>query len=90
MESSGATTSNTLSNAGMYLFLSLSIHARFPIVSLKLSVLTHWPNSLEKEQPRRATPWRMLEHPWMVEMEGKKVKMANFLEQVWGWKEINS
>lgn len=43
---------------------------------------------LEKEPPRRATPWRMLEHPWMVDMKGKKkVNMANFLKQVWDWKE---
>lgn len=43
--------------------------------------------SLEKEPPRRATPWRMLEHPWMMDMKGKKVNMANFLKQVWDWKE---
>ncbi|KAI4211352.1 MAG: hypothetical protein LQ351_005907 [Letrouitia transgressa] len=43
--------------------------------------------SLEKEPSRRATPWRMLEHPWMVEMKTKKVNMAHFLAQVWDWKE---
>lgn len=43
--------------------------------------------SLEKEPPRRATPWRMLEHPWMVEMKGKKVNMERFLKQVWDWKD---
>lgn len=43
--------------------------------------------SLEKECPRRATPWRMLEHPWMVEMKSKKVNMAHFLKQVWDWKD---
>ncbi|KAL9618934.1 MAG: hypothetical protein Q9160_006398 [Pyrenula sp. 1 TL-2023] len=42
---------------------------------------------LEKEPPRRATPWRMLEHPWMVEMKSKKVNMAHFLKQVWDWKD---
>ncbi|KAI1961966.1 Protein kinase C signaling pathway involved MAPKK protein [Ophidiomyces ophidiicola] len=42
---------------------------------------------LEKEPPRRATPWRMLEHPWMVEMKNKKVNMAHFLKQVWDWKD---
>ncbi|KAJ5713694.1 MAP kinase kinase MKK2/SSP33 [Penicillium malachiteum] len=41
---------------------------------------------LEKEPPRRATPWRMLEHPWMQDMKTKKVNMANFIAQVWGWK----
>lgn len=29
----------------------------------------------------------MLEHPWMVEMKGKKVNMAHFLKQVWDWKD---
>lgn len=43
--------------------------------------------SLEKEPPRRATPWRMLEHPWVQEMSNKKVNMANFIKQVWDWKE---
>ncbi|KAI4191790.1 MAG: hypothetical protein LQ346_004611 [Caloplaca aetnensis] len=42
---------------------------------------------LEKEPSRRATPWRMLEHPWMVEMKSKKVNMEHFLKQVWDWKE---
>ncbi|CRG85820.1 mitogen-activated protein kinase kinase [Talaromyces islandicus] len=43
--------------------------------------------SLEKDPPRRATPWRMLEHPWMQDIKTKKVKMANFIREVWGWKE---
>ncbi|KAK2812610.1 serine/threonine protein kinase [Emmonsiellopsis sp. PD_5] len=42
---------------------------------------------LEKEPPRRATPWRMLEHPWMLEIKNKKVNMAHFLKQVWDWKD---
>ncbi|ORY14961.1 MAP kinase [Clohesyomyces aquaticus] len=42
---------------------------------------------LEKEPPRRASPWRMLEHPWMVEMKAKKVNMEHFLRQVWDWKD---
>jgi len=45
------------------------------------------PPSLEKEPARRATPWRMLEHPWMVEMQSKKVNMQHFLAQVWDWKD---
>jgi mitogen-activated protein kinase kinase len=43
--------------------------------------------SLEKEPPRRATPWRMLEHPWVQDMKNKKVNMTNFIKQVWDWKE---
>jgi hypothetical protein len=42
-------------------------------------------HSLEKEPGRRATPWRMLEHPWMVDMRSKRVNMEKYLAQVWGW-----
>lgn len=41
---------------------------------------------LEKDTTRRASPWRMLDHPWIMEMKNKKVNMANFLAQVWDWK----
>lgn len=27
----------------------------------------------------------MLEHPWMLDMKIKKVHMATFIKQVWGW-----
>ncbi|KAK7918095.1 MAP kinase kinase MKK1/SSP32 [Apiospora marii] len=40
---------------------------------------------LEKEPTRRASPWRMLEHPWMVDMKTKRVNMEKYLSQVWGW-----
>ncbi|KAK4197415.1 MAP kinase [Triangularia verruculosa] len=40
---------------------------------------------LEKDPNRRASPWRMLEHPWMVEMKTKRVNMSKYLTQVWGW-----
>ncbi len=43
--------------------------------------------SLEKEGNRRATPWRMLEHPWMVEMKTKRVDMGQFLKTVWDWQD---
>jgi mitogen-activated protein kinase kinase len=29
----------------------------------------------------------MQEHPWMQDMKNKKVNMANFVRQVWGWEE---
>jgi len=29
----------------------------------------------------------MLEHPWMIEMRAKRVNMAHFLSEVWGWNE---
>jgi mitogen-activated protein kinase kinase len=48
---------------------------------------TNNPSSLEKDPPRRATPWRMADHPWMVEMRAKKVNMSTFLKQVWDWKD---
>ncbi|KAI5847769.1 kinase-like domain-containing protein [Morchella snyderi] len=41
---------------------------------------------LEKDTARRASPWRMLEHPWIIEMKNKRVNMAHFLGQVWDWK----
>ncbi|RKF71240.1 MAP kinase kinase MKK1/SSP32 [Golovinomyces cichoracearum] len=42
---------------------------------------------LEKVPSRRASPWRMLEHPWMVEMRSKRVQMSHFLATVWAWDE---
>ncbi|KAF2484229.1 MAP kinase [Neohortaea acidophila] len=42
---------------------------------------------LEKDPARRATPWRMLEHPWMEEMKRKKVDIERFLRTVWDWKD---
>ena len=32
---------------------------------------------LEKQGDRRATPWKMLEHPWMQEIRSKKVNMVS-------------
>ncbi|KAG6296841.1 hypothetical protein E4U09_001620 [Claviceps aff. purpurea] len=40
---------------------------------------------LEKEANRRASPWKMLDHPWMVEMRAKRVNMVKYLSFVWGW-----
>ncbi|KAI9672694.1 MAG: Protein kinase C signaling pathway involved MAPKK protein [Alyxoria varia] len=40
---------------------------------------------LEKEGQKRAAPWRLLEHPWILEMQKKKVNMEKFLREVWGW-----
>ncbi|EMD00592.1 hypothetical protein BAUCODRAFT_175276 [Baudoinia panamericana UAMH 10762] len=42
---------------------------------------------LEKESSRRATPWRMLEHPWMIDMKNKRVDMVQFLKTVWDWQD---
>lgn len=42
---------------------------------------------LEKETLRRATPWRMLEHPWMLEMKMKRVNMSSYLKRVWDWQD---
>lgn len=41
--------------------------------------------SLEKQPNRRASPWKMMEHPWMVEMQSKRVNMVKYLSFVWGW-----
>lgn len=53
----------------------------------KYNLLTLFSCSLEKQAERRATPWRMLEHPWMVEMKGKRVNMVQFLRTVWDWQD---
>ncbi|KAF4506861.1 hypothetical protein G6O67_006899 [Ophiocordyceps sinensis] len=42
---------------------------------------------LEKQPNRRASPWKMMEHPWMVEMQSKRVNMVKYLSYVWGWDE---
>jgi len=42
---------------------------------------------LEKDPSRRASPWRMLDHPWMLDMRSKRVNMSRYLAQVWGWDE---
>ncbi|KFA68778.1 hypothetical protein S40285_01158 [Stachybotrys chlorohalonatus IBT 40285] len=42
---------------------------------------------LEKQPNRRASPWKMLEHPWMVDMRSKRVNMVRYLSNVWGWDE---
>lgn len=60
-------------------------YVHFAFLSMKCS--TNRTSSLEKEPSRRASPWRMLEHPWMIEMRAKRVNMAHFLATVWGWEE---
>ncbi|CAG9937695.1 unnamed protein product [Clonostachys rosea f. rosea IK726] len=42
---------------------------------------------LEKNTSRRASPWKMMDHPWMVEMKSKRVNMVKYLSFVWGWDE---
>jgi hypothetical protein len=74
--SSGVTISNTSLSVGKF-----SPHRYVPIARADPEL------SLEKEQTRRATPWRMLEHPWMVEVKGKKVSMSTFLKKVWEWQD---
>ncbi|KAF8458380.1 kinase-like domain-containing protein [Terfezia claveryi] len=71
----------------------LTIIVRKPIPELQDERGIKWSHNfkyflaccLEKDTARRASPWRMLEHPWIVEMKNKKVNMYNFLAQVWEW-----
>ncbi|KAM5429312.1 Protein kinase C signaling pathway involved MAPKK protein [Microsporum canis] len=73
--------------------LTYIIHQPIPKLKDEPHNGIHWSDNfkyfieccLEKDHPRRATPWRMLEHPWMLEIKNKKVNMAHFLKQVWGW-----
>ena len=32
----------------------------------------------------------MLDHPWIVDMQSKRVNMVKYLAQVWGWDEAES
>jgi hypothetical protein len=75
--SSGPRILNTSSTAGKSLLVLLSLN------------MTADPSlpSLEKDPARRATPWRMADHPWMVEIRAKKVNMPQYLKQVWDWKD---
>ena len=84
MELGGVRTLNTSLSVGTYIpFIFIcSSKSQFQVARAHIS-----PRSLEKEPPRRASPWRMLEHPWMVEMKAKKVNMEHFLKQVWDWKD---
>lgn len=59
-------------------------------IALTLDSETNHHGSLEKEPARRASPWRMLEHPWMTEMKTKRVNMRRYLAQVWGWDDENT
>jgi len=40
---------------------------------------------LEKNPDVRKKPVEMLEHPWIVELQTKKVNMKKFVRQVWDW-----
>ncbi|KYK60031.1 putative MAP kinase kinase [Drechmeria coniospora] len=59
----------------------------FPPVHLPDGALTRL-DSLEKQPNRRASPWKMMEHPWMVEMRSKRVNMVKYLSFVWGWEGV--
>ncbi|RNJ57240.1 Protein kinase C signaling pathway involved MAPKK protein [Verticillium nonalfalfae] len=71
----------------------LTYIVRQPIPKLKDETDVTWSDNfkyfieccLEKDPTRRASPWRMLDHPWMVEMRSKRVNMEKYLSQVWGW-----
>lgn len=77
--STGATTLNTLLSAGKLKFVRLLSSE---------ALLTSY--SLEKQAGRRATPWKMLEHPWMVDMKAKRVNMVKYLSFVWGWEDAKA
>ena len=74
----GQRTSSTSSNAGENCII---------FVKMGTCCADKLYNSLEKQPDRRATPWRMLEHPWMVEMKTKRVNMTQFLKTVWDWQD---
>lgn len=85
--SSGAIASNTLLSVGKSYLTGLHSQGTKKVENRGANVDVY---SLEKEPSRRATPWRMLEHPWMVEMRSKRVNMQKYLSQVWGWDDAAS
>lgn len=42
--------------------------------------------SLEKEVEKRPSPEQIMEHPWVVHMQKKKIDMEKWIGEVWGWK----
>ncbi|OKL60359.1 hypothetical protein UA08_04154 [Talaromyces atroroseus] len=80
--------------AGLIDLLTYIVRQPIPTLKDEPACNIHWTDNfkyfieccLEKDPPRRATPWRMLDHPWMQDIRNKKVNMANFIRKVWGWK----
>ncbi|KIM23786.1 hypothetical protein M408DRAFT_332150 [Serendipita vermifera MAFF 305830] len=40
---------------------------------------------LTRDEAHRPKPSKMLEHPWIVESAQRKVNMAQWIREVWGW-----
>jgi mitogen-activated protein kinase kinase len=79
--------------AGLIDLLTYIVRQPVPRLKDEPDVEVYWSDNfkyfieccLEKQPSRRASPWKMLEHPWMVEMRSKRVNMVKYLSYVWGW-----
>ncbi|KAJ6780296.1 hypothetical protein PWT90_07536 [Aphanocladium album] len=79
--------------AGMIDLLTYIVRQQAPKLKDEPDMDVYWSDNfkyfieccLEKEPKRRASPWKMLDHPWMVEMKSKRVNMVKYLSFVWGW-----
>jgi mitogen-activated protein kinase kinase len=41
--------------------------------------------SLTRDEAHRPKPSKMLDHPWLTESSQRKVNMAQWIREVWGW-----
>ncbi|OAA38095.1 MAP kinase kinase 1 [Metarhizium rileyi] len=81
--------------AGLIDLLTYIVRQPVPKLKDEPDVSVHWSDNfkyfieccLEKRPDRRASPWKMLEHPWMVDMRAKRVNMVKYLSYVWKWQE---
>ncbi|KAH8176180.1 protein kinase domain-containing protein [Sarocladium implicatum] len=81
--------------AGLIDLLTYIVRQPVPVLKDEPDMDVYWSDNfkyfieccLEKQPNRRASPWKMMEHPWMVEMRSKRVNMVKYLSYVWGWDE---
>ncbi|RCI11708.1 hypothetical protein L249_7178 [Ophiocordyceps polyrhachis-furcata BCC 54312] len=79
--------------AGMIDLLTYIVRQPVPKLKDEPEKDVHWSDNfkyfieccLEKQPNRRASPWKMMEHPWMTDMRQKRVNMVKYLSFVWGW-----
>ncbi|KID90971.1 MAP kinase kinase 1 [Metarhizium guizhouense ARSEF 977] len=79
--------------AGLIDLLTYIVRQPVPTLKDEPDVNVYWSDNfkyfieccLEKRPDRRASPWKMLEHPWMLDMRPKRVNMVKYLSSVWKW-----
>jgi mitogen-activated protein kinase kinase len=43
-------------------------------------------SSLKKDINQRPSPEQIMNHPWVVGMQRKRVDMERWIREAWGWK----